>query len=812
MVIDAAVQSLRMLRRHKRFAILAIVSLGVAIALNTTMYSVLDAMIRPKLTIHEPDRLYGAPYFGDYRGRVGPRQRNHEIRTFLSFYSGAAGRRGLGSLVLERGARLSEGRGLMITPNYFRVLGVRPSGGRLLGDDDVQSSAASVVLSERMWRRLFPEQDGFEPAPILIDGAPRMVVGVLPYEADYPGEYNDVWIPASAQELPDLRLTIFRLKEGVTPAQADAELKALNARIVERTGEDPLHAGFLLRPWIQQQFRLDGFYLALIGAVVAVLLIACANLANLQLARGVARTRELATRAAVGASRAAIIRQLVGETAWLAVGGLLLGAILTAWGMKIVEASVPDTLAEYVTRPQMSWRVALFAGGTTVFCLVTVGLLPAMLISRVDVNSLLKSGAGTGQSKKARRQYAYLVVVEVGLALTVLCSAGLLTQAALSLRQDFPDAFKHVAQGFAAIRPVEGDLRTKRAWSDYLIQQMLAEPEVTMAATAGFSGPRRHAVTVDDRGGVPRVYPAPRWSYYVVSPDFLRLMGIQVLKGRDFAPGEFAEPQVIVDERTAALLWRGEDPVGRLIKLDSAHVNAPWLRVIGVAKGVVRSGRPMSDERRAALAERRLGEVWVLNAHDTSLVRPVQSLSRYTSSTFFQLFTRTDGDVRRLTLAMRRAGQSATPGVSVRGMAPLYQQLTAGREKHDFMAGLFNVFGICALALAALGVYAVISHGVAQRTREFGVRVAVGASAKDIRELVIREGTLLTLVGIVLGLIVVWNTAGTLRAFLFSDWDHYDSRVFAVVALALFGAAWLASWIPARRATRINPVEALRSD
>lgn len=776
------------------------------------MYSVVDALISPKLDIFAPYRLYEAPYFGDYRGRVPIRERNEALKA-LTFHAGAAGRRGSADgNIIERGSRLRDARILTVTPNYFAVLGVRPSAGRLLSSADASSAPATVVLSERMWRQLFPERETFDSATVLIDGEPRTVVGLLPYEADYPGAYTDVWQVASSTVLPNLPLTLFRLAGGVSSAQAIAELNTLNHRIMERSGDRLPHAGFRFRRWIRPKFHEWGFHMAIVGAVGAVLLIACANLANLQLARGVARTRELATRSAIGASRRAIIAQLVTESAWLALGGLLLGAVLTAWGMRIVETSVPDTLAEYVTRPQTSWRVAAFAMAATAFCVLTVGLLPAIRLSRVDIDTLLKSGAGTGQSRRARRQYAYLVVSEVALALALMCGAGLLIQAALSLyRFELPANYRRVAMTYVRINPAPGEVRSERGWSEFVLQRLMGDTIVVNAATSRSQGPSRRAISVDDPGGAPRVFTTHQWAYNVVSADYLRTLGIPILEGRDFSPGEFAEPQVIVDKTTATYLWPGESPVGRLIKLDSTRVGAPWLTVVGVSEVQPEVWQLRGSQRDDPRPK--LGRIWVLNAHDTARV---QAFSQSASSccTAFWVVARTRGDVRRLPAAIRRALQPFAPTVRHLYTAAYEDRsmIRVRRERHDFIAALFGVFAICALGLAALGVYAIVSHTVAQRTREFGVRIAVGATGGQIRELVFRDANLLALIGIAVGLLVTARSGGLLRAFLFSDYDRYDSRIFAVAALMLFAIAWVASWIPARRATRINPVEALRNE
>lgn len=813
--------SLRTLARSKRFVALAIISLAVAIALNTTMYSVLDTMIDPKLAMREPEKLYWLTFYGDYRRLIQVNERNIAVRDGLTFHEGAAGAGWFGEGIVERGSRLREARVRTVTPNYFSLLGVRASAGRLFSQNDMQAESRPAVLSERLWRQLFPEKEQFEAATIFVEGEARGVVGLLPYEADFPGANTDVWQLPTQSQLPNMFLGLVRLRPNVTVAQMETELSALTLRYRQQTGEGT-KSGWRFRSATERPFRPWRFHWALIGAVVGVMLIACANLANLQLARGVSRARELATRAAVGATRADIVGQLMLESGWLALGGLLLGGVLTVWGMHLVNSFVPPSISEYVTHTQVSWRVLLFAVGATLFCLVLVGLAPAIKLSRVDINELLKSGMGTGKTRSARRQYGALVVIEVALALSLLTSASLLMRAAIQVRSfQFGYDFQGLVGGWVGVaRDGPNDLRTRRDWSERLIQQALRVDSVTSAATSISGVPSRGAISLDDAGGAPIIVPAPRWRYSVVSPDYLRTMKIPIVLGRDFSPGEYAEPQVIVDQRTARHLWPGVNPVGRLIKLDSARTRAPWLRVIGVA-GTSRQWFSTDYDAmdQYEFRQARLGDVFVLNAADTSrlTVRPGRGNStsqRWLSGQFFELVVRSRGDSRRVPLALTNRLKELGPNINPGWQATWEDRtgITRARAKQDFMASLFIVFAAFALALAALGVYAIIAHMVAQRTREFGVRIAVGAGEREIRELVLREGNILTLTGIAMGLLLTSWTATFVRAFVLSDYDRYDSRVFAGAALVLFIVSLLASYIPARRAMRINPVEALRND
>lgn len=285
--LDRLQHSLRLLLRHKRFAATAILCLGIGIALNTTMYSVLDAMLNPPLAMRQPDRVYDLRYYGDYRGLIPIHERNDAVLNGMTFHEGATGVAWGGyERIVERGNRLREANITTVAPNYFALMGVLPSAGRLLLQDDLGAGVRPVVLGERMWRQLFPEKDQFEPSSILVNGEPRSVVGLLAFSTDI-GWY-DVWQLPLPAEIPDISLSIVRLKPGVSFAQAEAELRVIDARFRQRTGEG-FDTGWRLASVVKPPFRAYRFHWAMIGAVAAVLLIACANLANLQLARGVTR-------------------------------------------------------------------------------------------------------------------------------------------------------------------------------------------------------------------------------------------------------------------------------------------------------------------------------------------------------------------------------------------------------------------------------------------------------------------------------------------------------------------------------------------
>jgi predicted permease len=801
--------SFRTLVRHKRFSALAIASLSLAIALNTTMYSVLDALIDPKVAIREPKRLYSLSYYGDFRRRILEQDKAEAMRT-LRFAEGMA--RSMLNFgqnnIVERGARTRDARVLNISPNYFALLGNQPSAGRLLSASDVNVEPRPVVVSERLWKQLFPERESFDTATILLGGQPRSVIGLLPYEADFPGAYTDVWQlpPPNAPSYTSTNFQVVRLRSGVTLEQAYAELNLVAHRFAILGGENPRDVAFNMGPAMGEPFRFQRFHLALIAAVLAVLLVACFNLANLQLARGITRSRELATRAAVGASRSDIIAQLVLESAWLAAAGLVLGLILTVWGMKLVAASVPPSLSDFIVRPQTSWRLFAFAAVATVVCLGFIGLAPAIKLSRVDIHELIKSGSGTGVSRKSRRQYGALVVAQISLALALLVGAALLFRAAAGLyRLEISEHYGRIVQAWVGVRSRgPGDRRTIADASADLVARARAIKTVADAATIVLVPPKNHFISLDDPGGTPQEIGVGLFQYRIVSSSYFRTFQQRILKGRDFQEGEFAEPLVIVDDLTARYLWPGANPIGRLIKLGDARSNAPWLRIIGVVEfknywAVFNTVNP--EERQAP----RLGGIYVLNGADSTVVG---------KAAFMQVAVLGTTNLQRLTVVLQNTLNDEASGFRSTFVRRMFEILMIDklREKHNFVAGLFITFALLALAVAALGVYAIVSHTVSQRTREFGVRIALGAGERDIRRSVLQEGNVLALSGIAVGLILAARAVVLLQAFLRSDDDRYDSGLFAVVAIVLFAVTLVASYIPARRAMRINPVEALRND
>ena len=383
-------QSARSLRRHYGFTAFVILSLGVAIALNTTMYGVLDALIRPRVDMRSPEQLYWIRMYGDYRWRVDNRARDAAIRsTERSYEAIARFEPSFRDALIEAGQNAQEGDVAGVSANYFDVLGVRTLAGRTFQKADEASDSKPVVISERLAAGLFPSGGAPLGKIISVNGIPYVIIGVVSTTSDFPNSRTLVWKLRPFVNR-GMYVRLIRLRDGVPPADMQRELDQVARRIATAAGEPPRDVAFRFHQAADPQFHYKRFHLALIAAVIAVLLIACANVANLQLARGLARGRELALRSALGASRGRLIAHLVNESAMLAFGGLVLGLILTAWGSDVLAASIPPTVGDYIVKPQLNARVLAFAVVATVVCTMLIGLAPAIRVSRADPNDLLK--------------------------------------------------------------------------------------------------------------------------------------------------------------------------------------------------------------------------------------------------------------------------------------------------------------------------------------------------------------------------------------------------------------------------------------
>ncbi|MEO8333519.1 MAG: ABC transporter permease [bacterium] len=792
------------LRRYPTFAITATLALSLAIAVNTTMFSILDAMIHPRAGARKPEQLYVVRYFGDVRQKVDFRESANAL---------AAAGRMFGSITqyaskeqtLQRGSFYQDGRVIVARPNFFTLLGVRATAGRLAPGSDEQSIHNAVVISDRLAASFYARGESPLGTQISLDDLPHTVIGVTTRYSGMSGLDQDVWTFATENEqLYGVRL--IRLNDNVTLDQAKERLKTLAAQLAQAAGDPTRDTRFYLEPMVQQ-FHADRFHYALVGAGIAILLVACTNLANLQLARGLGRSSELALRASLGATRRQIVAQLVIESALLAVGALLLALSLTIIGNALVRATVPQSIGNYVVEPQSSWRMIVFAAIAAGVCVIAVGLIPALRVSRVELNEMLKSRAGTGAHKANRRVYGILVIVQIAFTLPLVCAAILTTRAAARassmgylVHEAFgydPTPLMNVVLRVAAdtARPVPiADLTTT------FVERARSVQGVNDAAIARIG--HVSSLTVDGPDGGWKMLPTPMWTYMVVTPAYLRTIGFPMEEGEDFNEGGHTESGVIVDRQTADYLWPGQPAVGRLIKFGDARSNEPYLRIQGVVGDRL---TPDARDRRRVARLTRLGMVYRVTT-----VGETEPKTR-DGSTFLTLTAKATHEPQRVALALRRALEAGTlmqPRVQLHAE---YLGINRQRIVTKFVAGLFTTFGVLALVLSALGVYAIVAQSVVDRKREVAVRIALGATPKQIIHALLREGNVLVLAGVAIGLYMAKGTIAWLGVFLGEN-DMTNAPLFALICVALFAMMVGAALVPAIKATQLDPMDVLRAE
>ncbi len=794
--------------------VIAIASLGIAIGLNTTIYSLLDALIDPVVGVQRPDELYRIRYFGDVRHRLPRGAIDSALASGLHGYEGVTGEQRL--LASDRRAAVEAGDhiamidALVVRGNFFSLLGTHAVGGRVFAPSDESFGTPLVVLSDRLAAALFP--DGKSPigASVAIEGKSYGVIGTVHRYQQFPSLDTDAWILAAGESAARVPITFIRLREGGTPASVNHELAVLAARLAIAADESPGDTRFYLPGKAERQFALGPIHYALIGAVVVILLVACGNLATLQFARGLTRGPELALRVALGAERRDVVTTLVLENALLAIGGLVLGLVLTLWGVELIRATIPVESAGYIVAPQVSWRTFAVASATTMVSLLLVGLIPAFSIARVDPNTLLKKRAGTGAHRPHRRRYAMLIALQFSVGIPLLSGGALLLRSArryadasfaLKLWFGYNPHPLVVASGLVA--GVGGGVTDIRNVARRLVDRVVTARGVRIAAASASMTPTDQTLTLEEPDGIRREVPVPAWSYTLVSPSYLKTYGRVMLFGSDFADGEYDAPTVILEAQMAKYLWPGVNPVGRLIKFGDEKSPGAWARVVGVVK----------DARDSALiadidpyyGRHPAGVYRVFSAQDTMRVSA--------RSIAMQVTARAVDDPDRAAVEIRHALTGASEIESP--YVATFDERNGTRQRKaqaDFMAMLFSVFSIVALGLAAVGVYGIVSHSVSERRQEFGVRISLGATTRHVILEVLRDGKLLALVGIAVGLQLTRGSVGWIAMFLTGRWDLNDAGLFALIAGVLAVTAIAAAIGPAWRAARISPVEAMRSE
>ncbi|MFI5280852.1 MAG: ABC transporter permease [Gemmatimonadales bacterium] len=788
--------TLRGLRRAPGFAASALLTLALAIGANSAVFSVVHSVLLRPLPYAEPDRL--VQLWTDVRshGRATP-----EWLTPPDFKDWQEGNRTFAAMAAYQGwgPDLTDAGppealvGAAASWNFLGVLGVAPAAGRAFtAADDDENAAKVVLISDGLWRRRFGGDTALIGRTIQLNGEPWTVVGVLPRDFRPPVR-ADVWRatrrPAASgcsRGCVVLR-AIGRLKPGVTFAQAKADLDGIAARLARDFPQTNQGVGAWPIPLHEQVTGpTRPALLAMSGAVLLVLLLGCVNIASLLLLRGAARAREMSVRAALGAGRGRLLRQLLTESTVLAVAGGALGLLAGWWGSRLLGALVPPAVrAIQVTR--LDGTVVAFTLGLTVVAGLLFGLMPALQTARPDLMSALRS-AGRAGARHGTGLRRALVVAELALAVTLLIGAGLLGRSFLSLervelgyRTDslvtatvfFPRArYADPALAAAAIEDLTARLRTQRTLrgAEYTDLPPLLGGDQDMGVTP---------VGEPLPGGKP----FDIW-YRAVSSGYAQVMGMHLVAGRAFTPADRdgSVPVAIVNEEAARRMWPGKSPVGR--QLASGGKTAT---VVGVVATALHDGpnQPVKAELFLLLPQfPTRGVTMVLDPR---------------------------GDVASAVTTLRETLRLVDPAVPLGAVQTMAERAGAAVESPRLYALLVGVFAVAALALAVLGVYGVMAYTVAQRQREIGVRLALGAAPGAIMGLVLREGGRMTAMGVAIGILAAALMGRVLSKLLFQV-GTLDAATYAVVALTLAAMSLVACWLPARRAMGVDPLVAIREE
>ena len=813
----------RQLLKNPGFTAVAVLTLALGIGANTAIFSVINSILLRPLPFKDPDQLalvwQTNPNVLDtaptsYPNLTDWKEQNQSFQDLAAWASYPQNKFSLTGSGNPEQIQYALG-----SANIFSLLGVTPAEGRTFSAEEDKPGAPKVVmLSYGLWQRRFGGDPTVVSKPLTLDGASYTVVGVLPASfkfVSYPKE-PDVWIPVAAdpeqyklyvRSLAYLGV-IGRLKPGVTAEAAGAEMSTIAGRLAQSYPDShkwdakvvPLQKQVVgeIRPALQ----------ILLGAVAFVLLIACANVANLLLARATGRQKEIAIRAAMGASRLRLVRQLLTESVLLSLLGGVVGLLLALWGiyfLTLLPYSNASVFVPYSVAPEQVGIDPKVLGFTLLISLVTgliFGLAPALQVSKLDqYESLKEGGTKGGGGSRNRRLRSLLVVSEVALSLVLLIGAGLLIKGFLSLQKVDPgfNPENVLTLNLSLPRSKYQSDRQAAIFYEQFLDRVQTLPGVRAAGTVTML-----PLTNADAGtdfyveGQPKP-PAgqgPLLHHRVVSSDYFRAMDVRLKSGREFTRQDGADAQqvVIVNETMARRYWPNQDPVGKRIALSTEvyqggqfNLEGAWRVVVGV----------VADMRHLGLASEPWAEAYV----------PLpQSPERDMTAVI-----RTSSDPLALAAGVRREVEGIDkdqPVANVRTMGQIVSESLA-RPRFSFL--LLTIFAGVALVLAAVGVYGVMSYSVGQRTHEFGIRMALGAQARDMLKLVLREGFALAVVGVAVGVVGALALTRYLTSLLFGI-SATDPVIFAGISLMLVTIALLACYVPARKAMRVDPMIALRHE
>jgi len=795
----------RMLRKSPGFTAVAVLTLALGIGANTTIFSLVNGVLLRPLPYRNPSRITmmweksrdGSPENVGYATYLDWKSQNKSFEEIAIYSSWQP--------VLQVGEpeQLS---GLRVTSNYFRTLGIHPEIGRdFLPEEDVPNANKVVMLSHSLWQRKFNSDPNIVGKPINMNATQYIVAGVLParYQSlmnqDPRGGAVEIWRvlgydasqPWACRSCHHL-VAIGRLRDGVAIPQASAEMDTISAALTKAYPKEYDDIGVILTPIREQLLGPASTPLyILLGAVSFVLLVACANLANLLLARATYREREVAVRTVLGATRGRIIRQQFAENCVLGLLGAAVGLIPAYWTPKVL-ASIGAGDLPRLDQVHLDWQVLLFTLGVALLTSIAAGLAPGYRLSKNDMHDSLKEGMRASGSVASRRLRGLLIVSEVALSLTLLIGAGLLLRSLGRLLVVSPgfDPANVLSMQTSVLGQRFNDNAVVRQYFADVVERLRALPGVQSAAAAsqiplagnmdkyGFHVEgKMHANPEED----------PSAERYCITPGFLESLRIPLLRGRDISPADTATaPQVLlIGETTARRMWPGEDPIGKRVKLGG--VDKPWWTVVGVTGDVHHFGLDADPDMQMYIPHQQ----WPFP--DGLMVFVIRTASTPSA----------------ISSAAQEAIHSIDTTQPISRIMPLESYVGLSVQGRKFALILIGAFAAIALALSLVGIYGVTTYSVGQRTREIGIRIALGAQPGELLGLLLRQGMLLVACGVITGITASLVLTRFLATMLF-DVQPTDGLTFVSVVLLLFAVSATACFLPARRAMRIDPMVALR--
>jgi putative ABC transport system permease protein len=795
--------AVRMLVKRPGFALTAIVTLALGIGASTAIFTVVDAALLRGLPYKSPERLY---HLWESTPQKEYAQREFSYPDYQDYlqnsaFEGIAAYTGGGAILSERGEP-EPIAAPSASANFFSVLGVDPFIGRTFQPgDDKPGAPRVVVLTYGLWQRMFGGDRGVLGQALTINDQSCTVVGVLPASFQFAIRPNDLWLPyqptpnqLSRRFLHGTNL-IGRLKTDVTVAQAQTELSVIARHIAQQYVDSHAGTGLRLIP-LQEQVvgTVKPILLVLLGAVGFVLLIACANVASLLLTRALSRQKEVAIRAALGASRWRVVRQLLTEALLLSLIGGAAGLLVANWGVPALVAALPASQLNampFLKSLRIDGSILLFSFALSLVTGLVFGLVPALNSSRLDLNGILKEGGRNASAGAGHRLRSALVMTEIALAVVLLIGAGLMMKSLLHLLQVNVGFRTQNLLTMTVVLPAAkyNDAPRQVAFNDQLKERIQSLPGVGGAGTVNILPLNGGNTTRFIVEGDPVPPPGQETDANIrsVNESYFQTLGIPLVAGRLFDERDKADAPgvVIIGKSLAERLFAGREPIGR--RLTYTGTKAPPDLIVGV-----------------------VGDVKITGLDEA--IKPVLYYPfRQNSSPVASLVIRTNGDPRALASSVRDAIRSLEPDAALLNVRPMEQVISDSPASfmRRFPALLIGIFAGLALLLASIGIYGVVSYSVSQQTHYIGVRMALGAQTSDILRMVLKQGLVLALSGVALGVVAALALMRLLGSLLF-EVKANDAGTFALVVSTLLVVALLACYLPARRATKVDPLVALR--